>query len=92
MINVASTKIAGLGTLKRGTLSQFFVKEVKHILKHDSVGNEDTDCPIIKDEIYDQERNSQLSKSKAQKGPALGTSSHKVFETCAVAENSCKVS
>ena len=56
-----------LRTLERGILSQVVVQEVKLLLRHDSVCDEELLSAITKAACYEQERNVRLSKSENPK-------------------------
>ena len=53
-----------LRTLERGSLSEVVVQEVKHLLRQDSVCDEELLSAITKAACYEQERDIRLSKSK----------------------------
>ena len=51
-------------TLERGILSQVVVQKVKHVLRQDSVCDEELLSAITKAACYEQERDVRLSKNK----------------------------
>ena len=53
-----------LETLDRGVLSQVVVQEVKHLLRQDSVCDEELLSAITKAACHKQEKDVRLSKSK----------------------------
>ena len=54
-------------TLERGILSQVVVQKVKHLLRQDSVCDEELLSAITKAACYEQERDVRLSKNKNSK-------------------------
>ena len=56
-----------LRTPERGILSQVVVQEVKHLLRHDSMCDEELLSAITKAACYEQEKDVRLSKSKNSK-------------------------
>lgn len=53
-----------LGTLERGILSQVVVQKFKHLLRQDSMCDEELLSAITKAACYKQEKDVRLSKSK----------------------------
>ena len=60
----ALTQKLFLGTLERGILSQVVVQKFKHLLRQDSVCDEELLSAITKAACYKQEKDVSLSKSK----------------------------
>ena len=60
----ALTQKLFLGTLERGILSQVVVQKFKHLLRQDSMCDEELLSAITKAACYKQEKDVRLSKSK----------------------------
>ena len=70
-----------LKSLERGILSQFVIQEVKHVLKQESVCDEEIITAITKAESYEQERTERLSKSKPKNlRPPRNNGTGRVYE------------